>query len=54
MGNVPNLVINTFKVFNNLIINKKIKIIVKKMSHCTAPKKLDTFWGYFYGKKSQV
>ena len=21
---------------------------------CTAPKKLDTIWGYFYGKKSQV
>ncbi len=21
---------------------------------CTAPKKLDTIWGHFYGKKSQV
>ena len=28
--------------------------IVKVHQKCTAPKKLDTIWGYFYGKKSQV
>ena len=26
----------------------------KNPVECTAPKKLDTIWGYFYGKKSQV
>ena len=26
----------------------------EKRAVCTAPKKLDTIWGYFYGKKSQV
>ena len=27
---------------------------IKKGEKCTAPKKLDTIWGHFYGKKSQV
>ncbi len=26
----------------------------KKVQIYAAPKKLDTIWGYFYGKKSQV
>ena len=32
---------------------KKINL-KKRATFCTAPKKLDTIWGYFYGKKSQI
>ena len=30
------------------------ELSTKKPQNCTAPKKLDIIWGYFYGKKSQV
>ena len=31
-----------------------MRMKIKNASFCNAPKKLDTIWGYFYGKKSQV
>ena len=41
------------KTIKNIRTKEKC-IIQKKVANCTAPKKLDTIWGYFYGKKSQV
>lgn len=39
---------------NSIHLLKTLKKMNKKRANCTAPKKLDTIWGYFYGTKSQV